>query len=415
MKRQLIVRISNQGVFYNLTDKLDWTATNFPTENLRFSEREPIYWLLYMENYQNTVEKLSCRVIDYWTDPSDAFAAQQPKKPIRTLEFLSLDLDEVKARLTYYRAADLEKLANSAADEEPSVVSEPTKELTDKNTELAEEPSKERFVKEKVAITDLVFMDGFISGVVEVAPFGFPAIFRIPHSCSLKAYQWILPYFAKQLRRTYIEVEGKLVFLADGQNVLENASTPHLQKLNDDLIRTLRIRRLKDLMSSVQQPLTALDGENLDLIPATAEKDAANPKALPIDPLKELLDLNLARNAPQLAYLSGELHDKQLPIAMTRTPATGFLFFHRGEDMNHFIWELIDTHATYLWSWPATEVDHQFKLIEREINLIAEIGRQAYRRLPREVVFEVILHPSVNNQFANGFPRWKQSVLEKLC
>jgi hypothetical protein len=87
------------------------------------------------------------------------------------------------------------------------------------------------------------------------------------------------------------------------------------------------------------------------------------------------------RNKKQLEYLSGTKHNPQEKIRFTLKPIFGFLFCIVGEKFNHFCWELLNSHATYLWSFERSiSTDNQFKRVENTINTIRVIGRDEYRK-----------------------------------
>ena len=88
-----------------------------------------------------------------------------------------------------------------------------------------------------------------------------------------------------------------------------------------------------------------------------------------------------------------------------------------GREANHFILELLDSHATYVWSIPKywESMENQYRAVEKEIAAIGQIGRSQYRRtLHFEHEFWYVVHEAAESGLVDGFPRWKNRVLEGI-
>lgn len=105
-------------------------------------------------------------------------------------------------------------------------------------------------------------------------------------------------------------------------------------------------------------------------------------------------------------------------LRFTLSPQFGFLFHVEGEEMDHFIWELLNTHATYIWSMEkrGMALGKKFKLLEREINFIRDHGGKAFLNNEKssEFVFSKVNHEHSGSDLIDGFPKWKMRVNEKL-
>lgn len=86
--------------------------------------------------------------------------------------------------------------------------------------------------------------------------------------------------------------------------------------------------------------------------------------------------------------------------------------------MDHFIWELLNTHATYIWSIERKgySLENKLKLIEREVNFIRENGRNIYLNSKKnaDLIFNKINHENSETGVIDGFPKWKVRVNEKI-
>lgn len=91
--------------------------------------------------------------------------------------------------------------------------------------------------------------------------------------------------------------------------------------------------------------------------------------------------------------------------------------------MTHHCWELLDSHATYLWSFDPAQVStpEQFRIMEGIIGIIREQGRQQYKQHWKrqvspgnKVLFRTIEHSYANSAVKDGFPIWRQKMEEAI-
>jgi len=138
--------------------------------------------------------------------------------------------------------------------------------------------------------------------------------------------------------------------------------------------------------------------------------------------LKFLLEKSNVRNRKQLEYLAGQKQVAHTKLKFTLHPFFGFLFTLEGERMNHFVWELLNSHATYIWSAGKgeDELALQYRRVEDAINQVRNSGReqykQAYRISPNDpdLIFNVIVHENVNSPFIDGFVMWRHRLNELI-
>jgi hypothetical protein len=138
--------------------------------------------------------------------------------------------------------------------------------------------------------------------------------------------------------------------------------------------------------------------------------------------LKFLLEKSNVRNRKQLEYLAGQKQVGHSKLKFTLHPFFGFLFTLEGERMNHFVWELLNSHATYIWSAGKgeDELGLQYRRVEDAINQVRNSGReeykQAYRISPNDpdLVFNVIVHENVNSPFIDSFVMWRHRLNELI-
>ena len=56
------------------------------------------------------------------------------------------------------------------------------------------------------------------------------------------------------------------------------------------------------------------------------------------------------KNQKQLMYLSGAIQSGTDKIRFTLEPKFGFLFTFNKDGVNHYCWELLQSHASYIWT-----------------------------------------------------------------
>jgi hypothetical protein len=140
------------------------------------------------------------------------------------------------------------------------------------------------------------------------------------------------------------------------------------------------------------------------------------------DIIKSLTQNDQVRNRKQLEYLSVTKQTTKSKIHYTLNPLFGFLFLTEGKERYHFVWELLQTHATYIWSIEKEEkeVVTLYPKIEEILNIIRLIGREEYkktysnRNMGFNFSFKAIEHQDISINLDDGFSKWKIRLDELL-
>jgi hypothetical protein len=140
------------------------------------------------------------------------------------------------------------------------------------------------------------------------------------------------------------------------------------------------------------------------------------------DIIKSLTRIDHVRNRKQLEYLSDIKQTTKSKIHYTLNPLFGFLFLIEGKKRYHFVWELLQSHATYIWSIgkEEKEVVILYSKIEEILNIIRLIGREEYkktysnRNLGFDFNFKSIDHQDISINLDDGFTKWKSKLDEIL-
>ena len=244
--------------------------------------------------------------------------------------------------------------------------------------------------------------------------------FKIFNDNILPEFDNIKYWFSKKLKTKKIKV--KAVF--KNENEFE-ATSEEIEKINSDLIEGVKLQRTLEITQTYRpnevdkalftaDDIFLLDDEN-DL-QGNIFKQSEN------DILDFLIEKINVRNKRELTYLSGKKHSIKYRIRFTNHPNFGFIFLVEGELNNHFIWELLNTNATYIWTIEKekTTIDLQYKRIEMTINTILNIKREPYKRafksktVDTDLIFNVVNHKDKESDFIDGFPRWKQRINDLL-
>ena len=126
------------------------------------------------------------------------------------------------------------------------------------------------------------------------------------------------------------------------------------------------------------------------------------------------------RNSKQLEHLADVLQAVDQKLRFTLNPVFGFLFYIRGKERDHFCWELLNSNASYLWSFSKcvdeTAILEQISALETEIGHIRDVGREQYRRKARTqvdmngMVFTAIHHNKVQVAPELAFDTWRANL-----
>jgi hypothetical protein len=430
--KTILLRVNNEGVFYNPTEGLSWAATNLPTGAFRFREHEPIYWRARMCAYQKETQTLEVEVLDYEAVFEEKFEHQQPKQPIRAIQFLPLASDAFKANLSYYDGLRLTTILANTEPEPPApkiVWTKPRAEWeiemdwqpTDPSPPALEKPANIHLHFQE-RIQELNFSLGMIKGTHYVEEWGIAIDYEIANDFVIPEFDYVKSYVAKALKQRHVPIEIKTTLAeATGQPV--PARSPILQSIDERLLVLVRSQAAERLLkkpkfeADVDKSLFTADEMYDQYTEDGSWGDALRSPGEEI--LAQILSLKKVRNAKQLQFLAGKVQAPDEKLRFTLTPLFGFIFLAQGERQQHFIWELLNSHATYLWSFDPEELPAQqrFRELEKILNFIKVHGRQEYRNnhhLSDHFDFRAINHRHAGSNFVDGFPRWRNLLLEQL-
>ena len=90
--------------------------------------------------------------------------------------------------------------------------------------------------------------------------------------------------------------------------------------------------------------------------------------------------------------------------------------------MCHFVWELLNSHATYVWSFDKDSEGTGIlvRRVEDAINQVRNSGRESYkmayrnRHLDHDLVFHVVRHDQAGSALVDGFVSWRHRLEQLL-
>ena len=240
----------------------------------------------------------------------------------------------------------------------------------------------------------------------------------------LPEYDNIKNWFSLKLKSKKISVKVTVVLVVN-QAPEVSATSPQIDLINPDLIDSIKYQRTYALIkepkqSDVDKSLFTASDIFSQIDSNDIEGNVFNQSEEDI--LNFFMEKGKVRNTKELAYLAGKKQSENFPLRYTLHPNFGFLFTIEGERNNHFVWELLNSNATYIWSVSKRGNDggFQVKRIEELISLVRSMGREAYKRnyktnpLYNELVFYVIRHLDIGSGIQGAFPRWKAKLNEQL-
>lgn len=400
--KHIILRVNESGLYFNSDEEIAWNNTNFPNKS-SFSVRQSgeIYWQVAMLGFDKATGVLNVRVSDYNIHNSEAFLQQHSKFKINRIDFQNLQWDKLTEVLTYYEINKFEEIGNGFLNQ------------TNEHNEYLAGAQHFEF---KQSLSKITFKMGYVETSKSIKSISNKVLIKIYNPEIIPEFEYIKFYFSKIFGSRKIKIKGSIGNKNDSSSY--RFSSPQISQIDENLINS--IKRL-EIKSKIKKPKVIAVDKSLftpdEYFDGFEGEIGNNIRKSDQDLIKEILELEGIRNRKQLEYISGYLQSKNERIHFTLTPQFGFLFYVEGEEMHHFIWELLNSHATYLWSKDKSHNRANFlSLVSRKINYIRDQGRLQYinHEHNEELIFSKINHKSAGSKLVDGFPMWRKKLNEKL-
>lgn len=413
-KDHIILKICDEGVYYNSTSKLEWDKTNFPDkEFFGISKSGEGYWLAKMKGYRKATGDLIVEIVGYENSDKPTFEKQKPKALVNFILFEKLNWSKLKEIFSHYQTNKFKEIGNGFLLEENQVDNELDGFDEIDSEKLDAKPLKFSFQQSLAKVT---FKMGYVETVRNLKGVSKKATVKIFNPHIIPEFEFVKPYFAKYFGTRKISIFGLIGNKNDASTY--QFRSPHISSINEDFITN--IKRL-EINRKIRKPKIIAVDKSLftpdEFFDGFEAEKGNNIRKSDQELLKDILEARGVRNAKQLLYISGSLQSPNDRIHFTLTPQFGFLFYIEGSEMHHYIWELLDSHATYVWSADKDQSkSHLLKVISHKINYIRDHGRTSYlgHEDQKELFFSRINHESAESKLVDGFPKWMKRLNEKL-
>ncbi|MEQ1746937.1 MAG: hypothetical protein ABMA02_16000 [Saprospiraceae bacterium] len=414
--KTILLLITNDAVWLNPEIPIGTAQTNIPFKHLLFRTVVPIYWEAEMLRYDASDARLHLRVINYSVaEPLPRFAEQRPKKEVRALYFEKLDWRMLEPQLSSYTKARLTEQVNNLE----LSVAEPTRNFLPEIEAPAGTLSRSfsvPFSEAKIGLGEITF-ECYLDDISRNLTISIANAYLMPE------FNLIKPFIAKKLKKKNFKVRATVHFRGGEIERIE-AHSNEIKAINEEMLEAVKQQRLQGLtrppkMTPPDQTLFTSE----DIFDTLNDTAPGNPfRQTEKDILDFFSENNSIRNRQQLVFLAGSKQSERQPLRFTLTPKFGFLFFIEGPMNHHFAWELLNSNATYLWSFPkeSRSVEQQYWEVAAQINAVQDAGRQQYRQYYRDDLerrvfsFNYIEHKHIGSAMINAFPKWRHKLEELL-
>ncbi|KAA5541974.1 hypothetical protein [Adhaeribacter rhizoryzae] len=427
MSKRRIIRIAGNSFYLTPSDFFPLEKTNLPSGKLSFRLHSEIFWEIEIATFDPVDKNLKVRVVDYYPKETSGFKNQQIKKEIHRLEFEPLKWGALEPFLSHYQKMALKDVViESEKIYRPEIIREfkipvfPLPEpfpIYDPSPETITEEFEFYFKDMEVGNGHITFQR--LSPIIQRK-----LTYKILNDFLKAEFNYIKNYFAKSFNRKKFEVTATITYTGHAINTI-TASSPQISAINSELIDSIRTDSIMRLLSTPISPVENTSLFDADTIFSNFEQEEDLRNLFPRtdkDILTTILAYKKVRNETQLQYLAGAKQAKHYQIKYTLKPLFGFLFFIEGATKNHFCWELLNSHATYLWSFAKENnlVSSQYARMDNIIKNLKILGRGNYKdayksgKIDVDLGFCTINHSQEKSDEANGFYAWKVKLSSLL-
>jgi len=440
-----IIKINNQRFFVTNDFSIEIEKTNLPN-SIGFSSHLNILWKIEILEYNKISKELKVKVLNYKSNDEQKFLLQKKKNEINKIIFEKLDWKQLEPLLYTYREIDLQDLiynnnkiiavenkinkvnenefiksSNSITRNNERAIKHTVNKIEDKK-EIIKHTYNLRITDFKIQYACATFKK-FLSEIYEEIEFEIKNDYLEPN------FDFIKFHFPKLFKSKIITVKI-FIELLNNKIITKKAKciNQEIESIDKEFIDVVKYQRTIELIKNpkIDKPdktlytsediFTEFEDEKLGNIFNQNEREI----------LGIILDKTNVRNRKQLEYLSGKLQSDKEIIRFTlksKKNNFGFLFYiDIGATKHHFVWELLNSHATYIWSFEkkGQNLSNLFHHINNTINIIKTIGRDEYKQeyknrlIDQDIDFDLIRHDKANSDFIDHFPNWRKRLDEKI-
>lgn len=395
--------MDNDFIWFNPRLNLPLSSTNFPSDQFKFSTARQVYWRVAMTSYEKIQKILRLEVLDYLPHGFSEFETQFPKAEVRFVEFHDLDWEQLVKDLSYFKKQAFETLLKTSKPDMGPL-----------------EEQGQAIITVRIPIKKMVFHNGYVSFDYKFRFEQKEMEVRIKNNHILAEFEHVKSYFYKYLETKYCDVKMKII-REDGKTQSIIAKSEQVDKIREAAVETLKFIKTESIKRLIKK--TWLTDKSLfspaDLFQLDDKSDFGLKLLSQNDIIRQVLAWDNVRNKAQLEYLSGFVHDHKEKIRFTLSPQFGFLFTCSGKKKIHFLWELLNSNATYIWSFDKNELSkiQSLEKIEEIVSFIRVNGREQYISATgwdENILFNRVFHKGARSNFVDHFPKWRSRINELL-
>ena len=429
--KPIVVLFDNRTIYINGVVRLTYEQSNLPKKYFQFNTNPLPCLIVEQVSYARESGTLKVRVIDY--SPSDEYqvSEDEPNNPIRRIEFERMDWNKFSPLVYSYTLSKMEGMFFNINEAYYSASSPESNDalrhqlrwdaahLRNKASNPFFQEPREPVVEQiqttvKVKFEEATFRDGYITFRAKLKGFNSIRDFSIENGNLRSEFENIKLWFVKSIGKSFIAtITLKLV---DKEITDATASSEDISSINNELIESINTQRVLTLVKTARARDDSKSVFNHDeIFGILDEGKGANVFNSSADDILEILITNgLAKNIRQLEFLSSDKQSLNDKVRFTLKPHFGFLFKVETPTKEFFIWELLNSHATYVWEKEINGLDF-YQFIEQEISFIKANGREEYRRYYKNLAtkdfkFHLIEHDGADLTEDERFIAWKNKL-----
>lgn len=428
-QKEIIIKIQNDRILFNPKLSIDIGQTSIPFEYLRFKTNEDIYWKVEILEYKLVEKSLNVKIIDYQTTDIVDFERQKTTKEIEKLVFIGkYDFAKLYPLLMSFTKGKLDGQLINIDAVFGQLKERPVMQHVKPHVQISQhvfEPIVRKITDEFwINFNNAQFMLGYVTFKKRIKEIDKSIDFKIANEHILAEFDNIKYWFSKKLKTKKFHVKVSITLIENQVNEI-NATSKEIDLITPELIDSIKYLRTIKLTKVPREGIidkSLFTADDIFSQIDTEDIEGNVFKQSEQDILNFLIEKINVRNKKELAYLSGKKQSENHPIHYTLHPNFGFIFLIEGVENNHFVWELLNSHATYIWTINKSEkeIRLQFKRIESIVNTIRANGREKYKSAYKhthqdnDLVFRVINHQDIGSDILDEFPKWKNKLNEQL-
>lgn len=426
--KERFIKISNNKIYFTNDNFIELSQTNFPENSLKFKYHFDIYLKVKISNFSLQLKSLDIEIIDYNPKDIHGFNNQELKKKIVKIYFKELEWNKLEKLLSSYQNNLPILIPNafkkSSTKTEPIELNDIKELNTIKSNEIKSTiiPTKEKTQTHEFEFSEyfenVIFHSGYVSLKRKFKDINTTIEIKIFNENILPEYDYIKSYFTNYFKNGELNISTKIEI--ENNEILNIIScSKEVEEINSQIIDSIKKQRILNTIDFIDEIENEKNTFTADEILSKIDDSNNVFEQTEEDIINIILELKNPRNKEQLIYLSSKKHSSNLKIRFTLKPFFGFIFFINCKENNHICWELLNSHATYLWSFEKTKpINLVLEQSEISINTIKKIGRNNYRKqirmnqLENNSKFNVINHVKLN--LKDNFGIWKDKLNSRL-